>query len=102
MLISISSCSSNTNHNGLELTGKIISFDIISSPKIRELSNIKNVAIIPFEKDKDKEISSLFESVFLKASYKNSPIYSVIDRSQIEALLKEHAFTMSIIGGKYC
>lgn len=64
--------------------------------KHSEVVKYKSVAVINFETNRIKDYSLEFESIILNAENNSQKVYKVVDRNNIDKILKEHSFQVNI------
>ena len=61
-----------------------------------EVTRYKTVAFLDFSGNKGRDISSRLETVVIKAEVNNKKQYSVVDRANIDKIIKEQQFQMTM------
>lgn len=61
-----------------------------------EVTRYKTVAFLDFSGNKGRDISSRLETIVIKAELNNKKQYSVVDRANIDKIIKEQQFQMTM------
>jgi len=75
---------------------KYINVNYIVPAKELDVMKYKTVAVTEFEGDKNNQYSSMLESTLKGLTFYNKKLYNVMDRKNIESILKEQSFQVGI------